>query len=335
MGRGGAKLSAMAAKKAAKRAERDGSAGIPSPHDPKASKAPVASRAAVSPVKKEQHVLPGIKKEHHTAAAKHATVSPSIMKEQHADRQQKGFFKAKRAQLEKEQGGGVKEGATKSPKHPGEAAASQRTDGTPFQKKLRPSLQKLRIAGGVSRDAASKKRPHADAGLDKAGGERDSKKQKHDKEGKHQKKEKHGKKDKTDKKSKKGKKGKKGPKPVASDEKAREGNNEIAQFANRKMLKEAEQCFENAIRKNLANSHTYTIMINAHVRCGDADGAAKVLKRMAKASLQPCVVAYTTLINGKCRAGDLPGGMEVLRAMLERRPPVLPNVRTVNTLLRG
>jgi pentatricopeptide repeat protein len=110
---------------------------------------------------------------------------------------------------------------------------------------------------------------------------------------------------------------------------------EIAQYANRKMLKEAQQCFETAIAKNLANSHTYTIMINAHVRCGDADGAAKVLKRMSKASLQPCVVAYTTLINGKCRAGDLQGGMEVLRAMLERRPPVMPNVRTVNTLLRG
>ena len=110
---------------------------------------------------------------------------------------------------------------------------------------------------------------------------------------------------------------------------------EIAQYANRKMLKEAQQCFETAIAKNLANRHTYTIMINAHVRCGDADGAAKVLKRMGKASLQPCVVAYTTLINGKCRAGDLQGGMEVLRAMLERRPPVMPNVRTVNTLLRG
>jgi len=66
---------------------------------------------------------------------------------------------------------------------------------------------------------------------------------------------------------------------------------EIAQYANRKMLKEAQQCFETAIAKNLANSHTYTIMINAHVRCGDADGAAKVLKRMSKASLQPCVVA--------------------------------------------
>ena len=81
-----------------------------------------------------------------------------------------------------------------------------RTEGTPFQKKLRPSLQKLRIAGGVSRDAASKNRPHADAGLDKAGGERDTKSISTTKR--------------ENKMDKKGKKGKKGPKPVASDEMA-------------------------------------------------------------------------------------------------------------------
>ena len=84
-------------------------------------------------------------------------------------------------------------------------------------------------------------------------------------------------------------------------------------------MSHTQQCFESAIKNNLANNHTYTIMLNAHVRCGDPDGAANVLKRMIKASLDPCVIAYTTLINGKCRACDLPGGLEVLRAMLGGR----------------
>ena len=196
------------------------------------------------------------------------------------------------------------------------------------QKKLRPSLQKLRIMG------FSKKRPASEAGVD----EEKSKSAKRPKcsAGPHEYgRERQGKGDKHGRKDTKRKKSKRGPRPVANNDRAREGNNEIAQYGNRKMLREAQECFETAIKKNLANSHTYTIMINAHVRCGDADGAAKVLKRMCKASLQPCVVAYTTLINGKCRAGDLQGGLEVLRSMLERRPPVLPNVRTVNTLLRG
>jgi len=243
----------------------------------------------------------------------------------------KGFFAAKR-KLENEK---PKEGL----KHVKDSTPDR--DGTTFKKKLRPSLRNLRIAGcGESGSTSKKKRDHAEAGgVDKsgAGSERATKKPKKEmtaaisgnagtgSQGQ----------DRTKAKDKKGKKPKRGPTTVKNEEKAREGNNEIAQFANRKMLKEAQECFETAIKKNLANNHTYTIMINAHVRCGDADGAAKVLKRMCKASLQPCVVAYTTLINGKCRAGDLLGGMEVLRAMLERRPPVLPNVRTVNTLLRG
>lgn len=196
------------------------------------------------------------------------------------------------------------------------------------QKKLRPSLQKLRITG------FSKKRPASEAGVDDGRSKSPAKRQKgaagtNDRSSERQ--------NKDGKRGRKNKQGKKNirPRPVVNDDRAREGNNEIAQYGNRKMLREAQDCFETAIKKNLANSHTYTIMINAHVRCGDADGASRVLKRMCKASLQPCVVAYTTLINGKCRAGDLQGGLEVLRAMLERRPPVLPNVRTVNTLLRG
>jgi pentatricopeptide repeat protein len=203
--------------------------------------------------------------------------------------------------------------------------------GTSPPKKLRPSLQKLRITG------FSKKRPTPTASDDSDVGQRAAKRPKGAQAGAENACRKGpGKRDAPrGQRDRKGTKGKRSPRPVVNDERAREGNNEIAQFGNRKMLREAQECFETAIRKNLANSHTYTIMINAHVRCGDADGAAKVLKRMCKASLQPCVVAYTTLINGKCRAGDLQGGFEVLRAMLERRPPVLPNVRTVNTLLRG
>ena len=238
-----------------------------------------------------------------------------------AERNAKGFFAKKKA--------AAREAAAAA--EPPRAGSPMGASGAqPWTKKLRPSLQKLRIAGGSKERAASQKRPapHAEVGAGE-GAERPPKKSKHaetsaapgSKMGK----------------KKKGKDKRKERRPVkpVDESKAREGNNEIAQYANRKMLKEAQACFETAIKKNLANSHTYTIMINAHVRCGDSEGAAKVLRRMCKASLQPCVVAYTTLINGKCRAGDLTGGMEVLRSMLERRPPVWPNVRTVNTMLRG
>ena len=161
------------------------------------------------------------------------------------------------------------------------------------------------------------------------------------------------------KKQKKGGAGKSAVQLKADDLRARAANDEIAQHANRRELSLALKRFEDATGQGFANSHTYSIMINAHVRCGDPDAAACVLKAMTKvarlappapapapapaanaararqAGLSPCVVAYTTLINGRCKAGDLPGALEALRAMLARKPPVKPNVRTLNTLLRG
>jgi len=261
------------------------------------------------------------------------------------ERNEKGFFAAKRAAKAAAQTGGevkgeaigvgdLQRGAQSSKKSP----AAQKTgagngaptalptqkpneDGAPVQKKLRPSLQKLRIAGAS--EVTPKKRPHPEGASPSDKGytvQRDVKKQKTDskrsdsrsqrrkrgEDGEARRKEAHGgiganaDENGKAKKDKKKKKHKKGAQPVASDEKAREGNNEIAQFGNRKMLKEAQACFENAIKKNLANSHTYTIMINAHVRCGDADGATKVLRLMSKASLQVTAAAWLTKYASIC-----------------------------------
>ena len=89
------------------------------------------------------------------------------------------------------------------------------------------------------------------------------------------------------------------------------------------------------VKENKANGHTYTIMVNAHVRCGDAQGAEACVARMTEAGLTPCVVTYTTLINGHTRAGDMVSATKALETMVSRKPPVHPNIRTVNTLLRG
>jgi len=272
-------------------------------------------------------------------------VKPKPDTASNAERNEKGFFAAKRAAKAAAQTGGevkgqaigvggLQKGAQGSKKSP----AAQKTgggngaptalptqkpnkDGAPVQKKLRPSLQKLRIAGAS--EVTQKKRPHPEGASSSDKGDsvqRYVKKQKTDskrsdsrsqrrkrgEDGEARRKEAHGgigvnaDKNGKAKKDKKKKKHKKGAQPVASDEKAREGNNEIAQFGNRKMLKEAQACFENAIKKNLANSHTYTIMINAHVRCGDADGATKVLRLMSKASLQVTAAAWLTKCASIC-----------------------------------
>ena len=53
------------------------------------------------------------------------------------------------------------------------------------------------------------------------------------------------------------------------------------------------------------------------------------------AGFKPGVVAYTSLIKGHCADGELGLAAAVLDEMAGAEPPVMPNVRTVNTFLRG
>ncbi|RHY26797.1 hypothetical protein DYB32_007285, partial [Aphanomyces invadans] len=110
-------------------------------------------------------------------------------------------------------------------------------------------------------------------------------------------------------------------------------NKELAQFASRKQLPEAQAVFENAVAKRLANSYTYVNMMNVCVRCGNLAQAATVFESMKAAKFAPDVVAYTTLIKGLCGEGRLTDAMQHVRAMERAKVPL--NIRTVNTLLRG
>ena len=56
-------------------------------------------------------------------------------------------------------------------------------------------------------------------------------------------------------------------------------NERISQFASRKQLREAASCFEQALQQGLANQYTYSCTMNAYVRCGDIEGAAKVFQQ--------------------------------------------------------
>ena len=109
-------------------------------------------------------------------------------------------------------------------------------------------------------------------------------------------------------------------------------NQQISQHAQRKQLQQALSIFEGLVEGGQANSHSYAAMVNAHVRCGDVDGAAKCVAAMKAAGLRPCVVTYTSLLKGYC-VNQLDEAWRVLKEMTASR--VFPNVRTVNTFLRG
>jgi len=110
----------------------------------------------------------------------------------------------------------------------------------------------------------------------------------------------------------------------------------IAAFAAQRRLHDAIKAFDEISLKGLQPSvQAYASLINAHVNSGDMSGAASVFQKMLDNGLRSNVVVCTALLKGYCRAGDVPGAMQVLESMLSQDPPVKPDMRLINTLLRG
>lgn len=115
-------------------------------------------------------------------------------------------------------------------------------------------------------------------------------------------------------------------------------NQKIALHAKRKELSSALELFNSLYSQNAANSHTYASMINAAVQCGDLHLAEEIVQKMIQSGrkLHREVILCTTLMKGYCNNGQLGQAMQLFKEMLERNAKDnQPNIRTVNTLLRG
>eukprot|EP01041_Mallomonas_annulata_P001445 gene1445-2782_t len=113
-------------------------------------------------------------------------------------------------------------------------------------------------------------------------------------------------------------------------------NNDIARHASRKELKESVAAFEKSVGNGWANSHTYAAILNAYVRCGDLNGARQIYEHIKESpKIYLDVISCTTFMKGLCAEGDIPGALKLFADMKEAIPPVVPNIRTINTFLRG
>lgn len=113
-------------------------------------------------------------------------------------------------------------------------------------------------------------------------------------------------------------------------------NNKIAQHANRKELAESVRAFQESVENGWANSYTYAAILNAYVRCGDMEGAKTIFQDLKTSSKIPLdVISCTTMMKGFCQAGDIASALNVFTAMDTAKPPVVPNIRTMNTFFRG
>ena len=113
-------------------------------------------------------------------------------------------------------------------------------------------------------------------------------------------------------------------------------NKEIAKFARQKDLTNAKESFQTALTNGWTNSHTFSAIINAHVRCGDISGAQAMYELLKKTkNVRIDVVSCTTLMKGFCSIGDMMSCDGIIRDMVKANPRIAPNIRTINTYMRG
>jgi pentatricopeptide repeat protein len=118
----------------------------------------------------------------------------------------------------------------------------------------------------------------------------------------------------------------------------RELNNQISLFARRKQLLDADLLFETLKSEKIANSHSFAAILNAHVRCGDIQGAKIIFDSIFNRNenfrmIKPDVILCTTMLKGFCSSYDIVSAEDLFKNMLKKS--IIPNIRTINTLLRG
>jgi len=117
---------------------------------------------------------------------------------------------------------------------------------------------------------------------------------------------------------------------------ARDFDKLIGTYASQRQLSNALRVFNKMKKVGVEPTlHTYGNVINAHVNSGDINGAYNVLDTIRSAGLQPNVIVYTALLKGYCRVGNIPDSAALLDDMVRQRPSVMPDMRAINTFLRG
>lgn len=115
-----------------------------------------------------------------------------------------------------------------------------------------------------------------------------------------------------------------------------EMNKEIARYASRKELENAEYVFNDLVSKGWANVHSYSAIMNVYIRCGDLESCARIFNSMrSETRIKMEVVSCTTMLKGYCGEGNMRSAVVLLNDMATSQPVVAPNIRTLNTVLRG
>ena len=119
-------------------------------------------------------------------------------------------------------------------------------------------------------------------------------------------------------------------------EEALQLSDQLKKLSREKKLDEALELFWDKSNDTIRDGHHACTMVDMTARCGDISQGEKLLEKVKKEGTYISVQTKTALLKGFCHSGCIEKAHELFLSMcLSKRKNDHPNVRTLNTLLRG
>lgn len=106
----------------------------------------------------------------------------------------------------------------------------------------------------------------------------------------------------------------------------------LKELSGQKRLQQALQLYRDKSNDSIRDSHHACSVIDCAARCGDIGEGERIFEEMKKNEMSISIETYTALLKGYAHAGLMHKGAELFQEMCRQGHP---NVRSVNTLLRG
>jgi len=113
-------------------------------------------------------------------------------------------------------------------------------------------------------------------------------------------------------------------------------SSKLKEYSTQKRLKECLELFWSKENDHIRDGHHACIVVDCCARCGDIQTGEDIVQQMQKEGQKINVQTHTSLLKGYCHSGLLHKASDLYYRMTQSKDiKDRPNVRTLNTLLRG
>lgn len=113
-------------------------------------------------------------------------------------------------------------------------------------------------------------------------------------------------------------------------------SSKLQELSQKKLLSQALEIYWDSQNEKIRDGFHACIAVDCCARCGDMEEAEKIIKEVKRSGRVVNVETKTALIKGYSHSGDMARSSEIFESMCKEKAfEHQPNVRTLNTFLRG